>query len=44
MVRIGDGADARSFDSQTQTLEAGGTISVKLAPRGGFVATMKPVR
>lgn len=44
MVRIGDGADARSFDSQTQTLEVGGTINVKLAPRGGFVATLKPAK
>jgi hypothetical protein len=44
MVRIGDGADARSFDSQMQTLEASGTINVKLAPRGGFVATLKPAK
>lgn len=40
--RIADGADARSFDCQSQTLEAAGTIAVQLAPRGGFVATFKP--
>jgi hypothetical protein len=44
MVRIGDGADARSFDSQAQPLEPGGNINIKLAPRGGFVATLKPVK
>lgn len=41
MQRIADGPDARSFDCQTQALDAAGTIAVNLAPRGGFVATLK---
>lgn len=44
MVRIGDGADARSFDSRTEALSAGAAVAVKLAGRGGFVATMKPAK
>lgn len=41
VARIGDGADARSFDSQTQLLEAAAPLEVSLAPRGGFVATLR---
>ncbi|HRT07461.1 MAG TPA: glycoside hydrolase family 97 catalytic domain-containing protein [Candidatus Paceibacterota bacterium] len=44
LSRIGDGADARSFDSKTQRLEAGQSFAVKMLPYGGFVATLKPAR
>jgi hypothetical protein len=41
LTTIGDGADARSFDCATRTLEAGQDFEVKMAPRGGFVAVLK---
>ena len=44
LARIGDGADARSFASETQRFEAGQEFSVKMLPYGGFVATLKPAR
>jgi hypothetical protein len=44
LASIGDGADARSFDSTTRRLEAGQSFSMKMLPYGGFVATLKPVR
>ncbi len=43
MERIGDGADARSFSTDTQPVAAGQEFPVNLRPFGGFVATLKPV-
>jgi hypothetical protein len=44
MVKISDGADARSFSSEKTTFTAGQEIPVKLLPYGGFVATLKAVK
>jgi hypothetical protein len=44
LARIGDGADARSFASETQSFESGQEFSVQMLPRGGFVATLQPVK
>jgi len=41
LKRIGDGKDARSFDSQAQILAPGQGFTVKMLPYGGFVATLK---
>jgi hypothetical protein len=38
---IGDGKDARSFDTRTETLAPGQGFVVKMRPSGGFVATLK---
>lgn len=43
MERIGDGADARSFSTDTQQVAAGQEFAVNLRPFGGFVATLKPI-
>ncbi len=39
---IGDGRDARSFESSTRPLSAGESFSVRMLPRGGFVAVLRP--
>ena len=44
LSRIGDGADLRSFDSGTQSFQAGQDFAVKMLPYGGFTATLKPAR
>ncbi len=44
MERIGDGADGRSFSTETQPVVAGREFVVNLHPFGGFVATLKPAR
>ncbi len=44
LSRIGDGAQARSFASETERFEAGKEFVVKMQPLGGFVATLKPVK
>ena len=44
LARIGDGANARSFSSETQRFEAGQEIVVQMLPYGGFVATLKPAK
>jgi alpha-glucosidase len=38
---ITDGADAKSFGSETKTFEAGQELAVKMLPYGGFAATLK---
>jgi len=44
LTLIADGADARSFATQTKRFAAGDQIPVKMLPYGGFAATLKPSR
>ena len=41
VVRIGDGADGKSFSSDVLRLEGGEGFAAKMLPYGGFVATVK---
>jgi hypothetical protein len=43
LTTIGDGAEAHGFDCATRPWEAGQSFEVKMAPRGGFVAVLKPL-
>jgi len=44
LTLIEDGADAKSFASQTKPFAAGDKLTVKMLPYGGFVAIVKPAR
>jgi alpha-glucosidase len=42
MTLIQDGADGRSFSSRTQEVHAERPLELRMLPRGGFAATIKP--
>jgi hypothetical protein len=44
LTRIGDGADAKTFASDSQRVDAGGEFAVKMLPYGGFTATLEPAK
>lgn len=44
LTLIQDGADAKSFASQTKSFATGDKLTVKMLPYGGFVAIVKPAR
>jgi hypothetical protein len=44
LTTIADGADARSFDSQSRIFEKGQSFPMRMAARGGFVAVLKPAK
>jgi hypothetical protein len=44
LTLIADGADAKSFASETRAFESGGEFTVKMLPYGGFTATLSAVK
>jgi hypothetical protein len=42
MTWIQDGKEARSFDTQSQTVASNGSVTVNLGSYGGFVAVLRP--